>query len=843
MCCLPFCFAQADVLYQDNFDNDGLDINTGIGGGAISVSSSAAKWTDDGEASYDNASHRWNRRAIMYSKHDTGFRLKFKYKTGSLGSGGHNFSFGLVSADSNPSSMTGLNPFLYDNNSYGVGANLTQGTGKQGLNFSDGFSVRSFDQSGTRAQFKTGEVAEVSIEIEEAGYWCYRIDGQYEASGVLLEGFDLTKAYHVVVYGQDDNGGGKVIESITLENAPGVGDRAIANVAGTWSGGENVEEAAAAFRTLDYLTIGFNLGASQVGTHRAPHRLLESFSEPGDSGDPFVPAWGDLSSDVPTEFDSTMDRAEKIRAAGFRVKAYTNCAALAGITSNQYIEAAIRWEYWCDNDPEAVAFVNSQPYHTGIWNNDTQEYEDASAIHPERKYMFCYAEFVLKEYSLRYGHLIDSWIFDSGGDISSRGDNARSGLIEDQRLYQAFTNAVRAGNPDISTSYNNGRSTVNHPSYPFADAVRFEDYTFGHAFGGNFNHAEKVNGNQFNLNYQHISRMMDTDGFVHDGGRFDWDNNIVGTFNSKLSTTSWFRGPIQAWEEADFLQWNLEAVQSGAGMSWTGSNVNGFLRPWSHDLLSLLDDHLAEFQSPGAPNWARAYTNLPEATTGQAYHHVLTEGVDFWDPEGDDIIHVTPVNSGAPSWLKVREVPSGSGQWVLSGFPTESDAITHEFELRATDSNNQRGFREVELKVNLGTSSIVTLRKKNAPNFALDGGVGGANGQNVYLWSFNANNVNQQFVEVDRGNGFYSYIKQNTNFALDGGAGGATGQNLYLWESNPANFNQQWEKISIEGNVFQLRKRNSIGFSIDGGASGEREQNVYLWNSNSNNQNQQWIIE
>jgi len=141
------------------------------------------------------------------------------------------------------------------------------------------------------------------------------------------------------------------------------------------------------------------------------------------------------------------------------------------------------------------------------------------------------------------------------------------------------------------------------------------------------------------------------------------------------------------------------------------------------------------------------------------------------------------------------------------------------------------------------SNKVVTLRKRNANGFALDGGNGGENGQNVYLWNFNANNVNQQFVEVDRGGGFYSYIKQGTNFALDGGNGGETGQNLYLWTSKANNFNQHWKKVSKGGNVYQLQKRNSLGFSIDGGVGGATGQNVYLWSSGNSNQNQQWIIE
>ena len=140
------------------------------------------------------------------------------------------------------------------------------------------------------------------------------------------------------------------------------------------------------------------------------------------------------------------------------------------------------------------------------------------------------------------------------------------------------------------------------------------------------------------------------------------------------------------------------------------------------------------------------------------------------------------------------------------------------------------------------SSRIVTLQKRNSSGFALDGGNGGARGQNIYLWSFNSSNRNQQWEEIDRGGGYFSYQKKNTNFSLDGGNGGGNGQNIYLWTTDPNNFNQQFRKVSKGSNSFQLQKRNALGFAIDGNNGGARGQNVYLWSSQDTNQNQQWII-
>ncbi len=140
-----------------------------------------------------------------------------------------------------------------------------------------------------------------------------------------------------------------------------------------------------------------------------------------------------------------------------------------------------------------------------------------------------------------------------------------------------------------------------------------------------------------------------------------------------------------------------------------------------------------------------------------------------------------------------------------------------------------------------GNDPVVAFKKGNV-NFGIDGNNGGANGQNVYLWSYNQNNVNQQWVEIDRGNGYYSYQKRNTNFCLDGGNGGADAQNVYLWTCGNNNQNQHWKKINIGNGNVRLEKRNAPAFSIDGNNGGANGQNLYLWSSNSSNPNQQWTL-
>lgn len=447
-------------------------------------------------------------------------------------------------------------------------------------------------------------------------------------------------------------------------------------------------------KTVNSVAIWLGGSATKSGVYSAPHQLLESFWE-GDTdanGNPLnlvVPRWG--SGEEPLN-DPFKDWATAIIDAGFKVKVYMNSANLVGPNVAAISDIDERWKAWCDTNPEAQAFIDSQPYHTGIW--DGTSYVDASETHPNRKYFFCYAEYVIKEYAERYGHLISSWIFDSAQDINQQGDVFYSGLVEEQRVYEAFANAVHAGNPNIPIAFQNGRSTINYFASPFQKPTRFDDFTFGHAFGGNNNHANKV-GTQFNNNYRHIQRMTETNGNVFEGGDNTWDDQIVGNFHSKLSTTAWAGGNVQAWEEADFLQWNEEAITVGGSMTWgiphisnhaTNNNFNMEMRGWALTLIQVLDEHLAYNIFSEEPQWARQRTTLSTAYFGEAYTHTLEEGVDFWDPENEGIESLLVVDGETPSWLTIEETEPGV--WTLSGDPIETTPTDYEFTLQVNDATS-----------------------------------------------------------------------------------------------------------------------------------------------------------
>ena len=730
-----------EFLYHDGFDGDGLGNNIIKGGGLINVGNSGAGWNDNGEeAQYDNSGTDAENRAIMYSansfRSDTGFKLRVAYQTNRIGnSGSHNLSFGLVSSDTDLSNYRGLNPFEAESGVYSVGANLTTDGGRasRGLNFANGSSTVTLDTSGSRQQFTRNTPSEVEIEIGRYGYWSYRINGEYEASGALPEDFDLSKNYHIVVYGQDDDGT-KAIQSITLEEGYDQGERA-ASLRGSWNSGQGDSDALANLLTVDSTLARVNEGASVSAEHNLPHRLLEMIAagESSVGGNrlpersfPVHPTWGNFDHDEP-DTDYFLQDISDIREAGLGAKFYSNSQNFIGGNEGPDLARFVqRWFQWCDTNPEAVAFLNSQPYYKGVWNRNTQRYQDASNQFPRRKYLFCYAEFVLKDISLRYGEYATSWTFDFSSPTfgTDAGDNPLSGIPQEQRIYQAFANAVWAGNPDCPVAFNNGRQPNsgfnNDPAYPYALPTRFEDFTFGHAHGANNDHASKTrtsparaNETFFTSNERHVTRMVETDGFVHAGGNRSFDDKVVGNYHSKLGPVSWrFSLPI-AWTQNDFNRLNLDAIQAGGHMTWEGAVprsqvseplMSSGLRPLHQVAINFLtntDNFLARNESRDAPSWARAFTDLPAATIGQTYNHRLNVGEDLYDLN-NEIVEVTAERDGffsnVPSWLTIFR--NNAGDWILRGTPTNPSAAVNEFNLVVRNDNGRTASRRVTIRVN-----------------------------------------------------------------------------------------------------------------------------------------------
>ncbi|MBU2996298.1 T9SS type A sorting domain-containing protein [Cellulophaga baltica] len=436
-------------------------------------------------------------------------------------------------------------------------------------------------------------------------------------------------------------------------------------------------------RTIDYIQLPLTSPNIYSPVHVAPHSILESLWEEDRDADGFP-----INLIVPREStdDPLLNWLIAVREAGLKTEIYVNSYnLLARIPENipdAYPDISERWQDYCDTDTIVQEFINSQSYHS----------DDE---HDRRAYMFCYAEFILKEYALRYGDLIDAWCFDSADNIMETecGDDPSSELVDDQRIYQAFADAVHEGNPNAAVSFNNSVGTANRP---FTTPTLFDDYTFGHPFGGAGDMVETES--LYTRNFGICEYMNEHNGlpFATTDTR-DWNDNVVGHFFPKQSTTSWNSGAVGCLTDEEFVEWNTVGLINGGAITWGTPLIitnlenryaqeNLILQEYALNQLELLEENLKEFQYPGAPNWSRSYTILQDAYFGVPYSQTLVEGVDFWDPEGDEIININLIDQ--PDWLNIEETEPGI--WTLSGTPTENSVVDYEFTIQASDASGSR---------------------------------------------------------------------------------------------------------------------------------------------------------
>ena len=445
-------------------------------------------------------------------------------------------------------------------------------------------------------------------------------------------------------------------------------------------------------RTVDFIQLHLAESYTSSPVHFAPHDLLESLWQ------------GDMQGGKPknlvvprkaTGFDPFLDALQKSKAAGLKTMVYVNSANMLRFQRRGKIlnpprhisEINDRWKHWVDTNSEAQAFIASQPYH-----KDPE--------FPGRHYHFCYAEFVLKDFSLRYGKLIDAWLFDAGRILYENFGEDRGGDNPDGlRISEAWAKACRAGNPEAGFSLNNSQG-----GNPFVNVGLHEDFTFGHPHGKGRTLGDRKSG-KYAGNYAHIERMKETDGNVFKGGKYSWDDHVVGHFDPPMSSSAWNYGGSPALKDQDFVKWNEEAYIAGGAISWgvplinrdAGVKADHRINSWGMRQLRLVDARLRKVQSPGAPNWSRQETILPKATAGSLFSHQLIKDFDFWDPEKEDV--TLTLSKNAPSWLTLDKKTSET--WVLSGTPSSTDA-TSTFGLIATDNEGLKSTRTVTLTLHEG---------------------------------------------------------------------------------------------------------------------------------------------
>ena len=477
-------------------------------------------------------------------------------------------------------------------------------------------------------------------------------------------------------------------------------------------------------KTIDYVQVHMNGSATQSPLHAAPNDILESF-------------WGDEAVDdedftigdttnliVPravSGIDPFGDWITAIKAAGMNTMVYLHTGQMLNEHTTLYPDVDDRWKAYCDESEAVQAFLDSKPYYRD------DDYEN-------REYIFCYTEFILRDYAKTYGDLIDGWIFDSASYLTGAGDDNATGTLADQRLFQAFAEAVRAGNPNVATAFNNSPGEKDESESPLTDPTLFDDYSFGHPFaGGNYiggvpdtdaygpGDDDYDDTRRYDLNYRVMEFMAATDGNVYDldeeleyfgityTDSFSWDDKVVGHFDPPMSITSWNSGITAALTDEHFTLWNTTAVQGGGAISWGASLVNRNsysdsrdfqVKDWVEEQLTIMDESLAENENPDEPNWYRADTVLATGTVGDIYYDWLLEEEDFWYPGGDvgSITDLSIVDdSGEPDWLYIKQVITAPATFRLKGTPTE--AGTFEFDLQVSAADGSTSTRTVTLIV------------------------------------------------------------------------------------------------------------------------------------------------
>ncbi|MGJ8676428.1 MAG: hypothetical protein ACSHX0_02810 [Akkermansiaceae bacterium] len=457
---------------------------------------------------------------------------------------------------------------------------------------------------------------------------------------------------------------------------------------------------------VDYIQLNLNDAASLCASHTAPHARVESMM-----GDVLIVPRAASGAD-PFE-----DWLIACKARGLRTQIYVNSGCLL------YGDATIatRWKNYCNSNAEVRNFINSESYHT--MNG-----------YPDRQYMFAYGEFVLKEYSERYGDLIDAWLFDTARLIASNGDST-GGTIDNQRLFENWANACRAGNANAAVAFNHGVGTA---ANPFAGSTLVGDYTFGHPFGGLNNPTGTAS--LYARNFSFCEKMGETNGHVYSGG-VTWNDKVMGHYYPKMSTTRWNNGTVAALTNQQFLEWNQVGLSGGAiswgvplnhpytNRSWLAPDLRA--KDWAFDQLKYMNDRITVSKEK--------YVQLRKA---DAQDYCINGGRG--GSNGQDVMLWTYIDNHRN--LTWEEVDRGDGWYSY---------------------------------------------KKKGTNYCLDGGNGGAFGQEVYLWLENANNFNQHWKKIPTGDGTFKLSKRNAPTFGIRSTGGANYESVFLGATR-AQANNKW---------------------------------------------------
>lgn len=211
--------SHSTVVYQDDFDNDGLATNLGVGGILINrtLRGGNHNFADDGNLQFVTTGNtHFENKVIAYTDQTFssagGFEIIVNYFQTSYG-GASKLAFGLASDDTNFGAYTSANNNPFTNASvYGFGVTNDSGD----LTFVNGTTNTNLSNTAELGLNSNNNVV-IRFENNLAGGadWSWSMNGSQRGSGTIAS-FDFTKNFHFLAYGQDDQGN-KRINSVTVD--------------------------------------------------------------------------------------------------------------------------------------------------------------------------------------------------------------------------------------------------------------------------------------------------------------------------------------------------------------------------------------------------------------------------------------------------------------------------------------------------------------------------------------------------------------------------------------------------------------------------------------------------
>ena len=194
-----------------------------------------------------------------------------------------------------------------------------------------------------------------------------------------------------------------------------------------------------------------------------------------------------------------------------------------------------------------------------------------------------------------------------------------------------------------------------------------------------------------------------------------------------------------------------------------------------------------------------------------------------------------------------------------------ADTVVMEKQSTGFSIDGNRGISQENQQVYLWNTSLTNVNQqwievsygnnyyayqKNKTSLCLDGGDGGSRHQAVLLVECDSTNQNQQWLKVSTGGNAYRLAKRNAqDYSIDGSSTAVDGQEIFLWDSNSNNINQRWEftvtelsaNVAVEEpperNVWTLEASNNqadLSNAIDGST-------ITRWTTKEAQNTRQWL--